>query len=169
MNAATLSAEPIAAGPVDDRLVLRATDALDEPILYRWHVEAYRDYIAQLWRWDEDWQRRDFAKLFAALPPRVVMRDGVGVGYIQTRLRDGALHLANIVIRGPERGQGIGAALIAHLQVCARSRGCALTLKVFRSNPRAQAFYARHGFAEIGRNASHIEMRWSHDDAHTAG
>ena len=151
----------LVAGPVDDELSLRVADALDKPILYLWHVEAYRDYIEQLWAWDEDWQRRDFGKLFAALPPLVVMRGGVGVGYIQTQVREASLHLANIVIRAPARGQGIGEAIVRHLQASAATRGCAVTLKVFRSNPRAQAFYSRHGFEETGRTATHLEMCWT--------
>ena len=150
----------LVAGAVDETLSLRVADALDRPILYRWHVEAYRAYIEQLWSWDEDWQRRDFGKLFAALPPLVVMRHGMGVGYIQTQARDGALHLANIVLRPNARGQGVGAVLIRYLQSTAERQGRAVTLKVFRSNPRARAFYERHGFEATGETRMHIEMRW---------
>ena len=150
----------LAAGPIDDDLSLRVADALDKPILYRWHVEAYRDYIEQLWSWDEDWHRNDFGKLFAALPPLVLMQNGVGVGYIQTQARETSLHLANIVIRAPARGQGVGSAFVSYLQAYAEQRGLAVTLKVFRTNPRAQAFYSRHGFEVTGRTATHLEMRW---------
>lgn len=148
------------AGPTDSELALRDAVAVDEAMLYRWHAEAYRAPVEQLWGWDESWQRRDFGRLFAALPPLVVMRGSAGIGYIQTLARHDALHLANIVIRPAARGQGVGSALIRHLQVAAAKRRCAVTLKVFRSNPRAQVFYHRRGFEATGHSATHLDMRW---------
>jgi len=151
------------AGPIDSELALRAALACDEPMLYRWHVEAYRGHIERLWGWgwDESWQRRDFGKLFAALPPQVVVRGGEDIGYFQTQLRAADLHLANIVIRPAARGQGVGSTLLRHLQAEAMQLGPAVTLKVFRSNSRARYFYHRHGFEATGRSATHLEMRWA--------
>lgn len=50
--------------------------------------------------------------------------------------------------------------LIRYLQSTAERQGRAVTLKVFRSNPRARAFYERHGFEATGETRMHIEMRW---------
>ena len=159
MRAAAL--EP---GPVDDRLWLRAADALDKPILYRWQVAAYREHIETLWGWDAEWQARDFDKLFAALGPLVIMQRDAGercaAGYIQTQRRPRSLHLANIVLRADKRGQGIGMRVLRHLQSQAAARDMAVTLKVFCSNTRALAFYRRLNFQETGRTKTHVEMRW---------
>ncbi|MEQ1725182.1 MAG: GNAT family N-acetyltransferase [Sphingopyxis sp.] len=51
------------------------------------------------------------------------------------------------------KGSGIADALMAWGLDEARARGAAvLYLSVFVENHRAKAFYARHGFAEIGQN-----------------
>jgi GNAT superfamily N-acetyltransferase len=46
-----------------------------------------------------------------------------------------------------ERGQGVGAALLGHLQ----AREPHLRLWTFAANDGAQRFYRRHGFAEVAR------------------
>ena len=51
-------------------------------------------------------------------------------------------------------GQGVGAALMAACLAEAERRGCdAIWLDVWERNPRARAFYARWGFAEVGTQA----------------
>ena len=151
----------LSAGAVGDRLWLRVADAIDKPILFRWQVEAYRAHIEALWGWDARWQERDFNKLFAALPPLVIMQRGAdAVGYIQSQRRAQSLHLANIVLRAEMRGQGIGTRMLGHLQSRASADGIAVTLKVFRSNKRALAFYRGLGFEETSRSNTHFELRW---------
>lgn len=51
------------------------------------------------------------------------------------------------------QGTGVAGALMAWAQDEARSHGAlAIYLSVFIENIRAQRFYARHGFVEIGKN-----------------
>jgi GNAT superfamily N-acetyltransferase len=51
-------------------------------------------------------------------------------------------------------GRGVGAALMAACLAEAERRGCdALWLDVWEHNPRARAFYARWGLAEVGTQA----------------
>ncbi|MES1924510.1 hypothetical protein [Salinisphaera sp. T31B1] len=50
-------------------LRLRQALCFDQALLFAWHAEALRAHIERLWGWDEAWQRRDFARLFEALPP----------------------------------------------------------------------------------------------------
>lgn len=55
----------------------------------------------------------------------------------------------------PERiGSGVGARLLAASLSLAAERGCdVLWLGVWEHNPRAQAFYRRHGFVDVGSHA----------------
>lgn len=146
---------------IEADLWLRDARPGDETVLFDWHAAAFRAHIERRHAWDESAQRRDFARLFAALPPRVVCRADSDIGYIQIQRRDNALHLANIVLCPPARGQGAGSALLRYLQGQAAQRGLAVTLKVFLGNTRAGAFYRRHGFAVTARNTTHRAMRWS--------
>ena len=85
--------------------------------------------------------------------------DGPLTGFIKLRHPSGyAEHsdAANPIALGqlytdPKRtGEGVGAALIDWAFAEARARGCdAIQLSVWSENLRAQAFYARYGFAKI--------------------
>ena len=72
-----------------------------------------------------------------------VAEDGAVQGFVA---REGDLIHALYVDAGA-RGQGVGARLLARMQ----SEAGALRLWTFAANDRAQAFYARHGFAEAAR------------------
>ncbi|NUQ90403.1 MAG: GNAT family N-acetyltransferase, partial [Glycomyces artemisiae] len=54
--------------------------------------------------------------------------------------------LAHLYIEPGAQGRGIGEALLER----AKRRRRSLDLRVFAANTRARAFYARHGFSEVG-------------------
>lgn len=128
--------------------------------LFTWYVAAYRDHIDTIWGWNDAWQRRDFGCLFERVRPLVVVDAARDVGYLQVLWRAGALHLANIVLVAEARGSGRGGRVLGHLQARAERLERAVTLRVFRTNARAGAFYARHGFWRSGQSDTHVEMRW---------
>ena len=145
---------------LDARLSLRlATDADREP-LFAWHRDAFHDHIEQIWGWDADWQRNDFSKLVEHVPTFVVVLDNLAVGYLQLLTRRDALHLVNLALTESVRGQRIGSQLLVWLKQRALAAGLALTLGVFVTNPRARAFYERHGFELSETTLTHWRMRW---------
>ena len=150
----------LGAGRVDAGLSLRRARRDDCPGLFAWYAAAYRDHIDAIWGWDDGWQRRDFGRLFERVRPLVVVDGARDVGYLQVLWRAGALHLANIVLVAEARGAGRGGRLLGHLQARAGRLDRAVTLRVFRTNARAEAFYARHGFRRSGQSDTHVEMRW---------
>lgn len=75
---------------------------------------------------------------------------------------DGAIELHQLYLAESAKGRGVADALMRWAIGEARTRGHAiLYLSVFTENPRAQAFYRRYGFVDIGRNpfrvGSHID------------
>ncbi len=67
--------------------------------------------------------------------------------------RDGAIELHQLYVAEAAKGTGVADALMHWAIAEARARGHAiLYLSVFTENPRAQAFYRRYGFTDIGRN-----------------
>lgn len=70
---------------------------------------------------------------------------------------DGAIELHQLYLAETAKGTGIADALMRWAIDEARARGHAiLYLSVFTENPRAQAFYRRYGFVDIGRNAFRV-------------
>lgn len=63
------------------------------------------------------------------------------------------MEIARIYARKPWIGRGIGARLMARCLREAESAGCDVVwLGVWEKNPRAIAFYAKWGFAEVGEH-----------------
>lgn len=65
---------------------------------------------------------------------------------------DGATELHQLYVAPDAKGTGIARALMDWGIGWARERAAILYLSVFTENPRAQAFYRRYGFVDIGRN-----------------
>lgn len=89
--------------------------------------------------------------------------DGAILGYIKLgpidfelpagQPGDDAVELHQLYVAEAAKGTGIAAALMDWGISWARARAAILYLSVFSDNPRAQAFYRRYGFVDVGRNA----------------
>jgi ribosomal protein S18 acetylase RimI-like enzyme len=67
-----------------------------------------------------------------------------------------ATELHQLYVAPEAKGTGVAAALMDWGIAWARERASILYLSVFTENPRAQAFYRRYGFVDIGRNAFRV-------------
>jgi len=63
-----------------------------------------------------------------------------------------ATELHQLYVDHEAKGSGVAAALMEWGIAWARERAAILYLSVFTENPRAQAFYRRYGFVDVGRN-----------------
>lgn len=69
---------------------------------------------------------------------------------------DDATELHQLYVGEAAKGTGVAAALMQWSIAWARERAAILYLSVFTENPRAQAFYRRYGFVDVGRNAFRV-------------
>lgn len=103
---------------------------------------------------------------------RVAIEDGAIVGYAKlTELKlpapdplPGAQELGQLYVLKGWHGSGIATALMDWSIDTARERGAReLYLAVFEFNHRAQAFYTRYGFEEVGAFDFHVGNRIDRD------
>jgi len=85
----------------------------------------------------------------------LVAADGgrvVGLAWlIVTAALDRSAYLRLLLVAPGSRSRGVGAALLGRIERVARDRGCRhVVLLVTRTNRRARAFYARHGYRHVG-------------------
>ena len=93
-----------------------------------------------------------------AFAVRMAEADGVAVGLaklgplkLPVEPAGPALELRQIYVSSELQGSGVAATLMDWLMGEARDRGAQeLYLSVYTDNPRAQRFYARYGFGEVG-------------------
>lgn len=113
------------------------------------------------------WTRGNFAdSLVAGHGAWLALEDGRMTGYaVAMQVLDEA-HLLNIGILPELRRGGRGSALLAHLFAEARAHAATrMLLEVRPGNVSGQAFYRRHGFAEIGRRRDYYQTHEGREDA----
>ena len=76
--------------------------------------------------------------------------DDQSAGFVLIKLVDGVAHIEQVSVHPDHQGQGLGRALINHVESWAAEQGLsALTLSTFRSVPWNGPYYARLGFHEL--------------------
>ena len=134
---------------------LRPAEESDREFLYQVKKQSNFGYISDLWGWDEDFQRREFARDFQQIREfSVITVDGADAGFLQLQSGSDFLNVAEIHLLPPFQGQGIGSAVLRDVQ--ADAEGLPVLIGCFRANKRAYQLYQRLGFAPITENDTHF-------------
>jgi ribosomal protein S18 acetylase RimI-like enzyme len=103
-------------------------------------------------------QMADLRKRWAAPEVRIVVHDGSDIGWLQSRLEDDALFLAQLFVDATSQGRGYGTEALNLLIEEADATNRAVTLGVVKSNP-AQRLYERLGFRTTHSDQRKFYMR----------
>jgi ribosomal protein S18 acetylase RimI-like enzyme len=155
-----LSKPEDAVGEVELRPATRA----DYDFLYDLLKATMREYVAQIWGWNEQWQQEYFRQNFDPDKDHVIVLDGRDVGVISTGRKDDEIFLSKIYIAPEYQGRGIGTQLITSILDEALDRRLPVTLQLLKINP-AKRLYERLGFVEVGETETHYLMKATpHED-----
>lgn len=118
---------------------IRSWQESDRPFLRTLYLHARRE----AWPWldGSDWQLEDFDAATRNERIYVALENGHRVGFASLDQNGNFLH--NLFIDPACQGQGIGSALLEHVQKQFTGTGA---LKCLARNQRALAFYQRHGW-----------------------
>ncbi len=119
----------------------------DLPWLFDLHKAALKEYVEQIWAWDEAWQQDYFYKKFNQ-NSQLIMLDGKRVGRVTVEEKSDHIFLAYIALLPAYQNKGIGTEVISSVMKEASDKGKPLTLTVLCSNP-AKALYERLGFVIV--------------------
>jgi len=107
-----------------------------------------------------DLQHRHYIGHYANAAFLIVERAGSPLGRLYLHADGDTLHIIDILLLSAVRGQGVGTALLAHVQQLARDGACnAVELSVLRENAGALRLYQRLGFASVGGDTLRLAMR----------
>lgn len=119
-----------------------------------------RGFIAEIWGWDEQWQRTDFSTHFD--PHGITLayqeQEHELSGYSHVENRDGQLFIRMIVVHPHYQRNGIGRKLLGSVIASAGEQSKSIGLEVFKINEMAKTFYERHGFNIEGETPSSLIM-----------
>ena len=138
---------------------LRQATQDDKAFAYEVKRAAMREYVEQVWGWDEDqqWQLHD--RRFREQDFQVITLDGVDVGIMSVATRPDCVFVNQLYVLPEHQGHGVGRKCM--LTVMERAKGLSLPvrLQVMKVNPRAVAFYQSLGFTITGETATHVLMQ----------
>jgi len=141
-----------------DSLKLRKAAPSDSEFAYRTKKAAFRQYVEQVWGWDEEEQRQLHLRRFSSQEFSVMQLSGVDVGIMAIVHELDCVKLNQIFILPEYQRRGIGTACIMRVIEDAAAAGLSVRLQVLKVNSRAIAFFQKLGFNSIGESDTHFRM-----------
>ncbi|WP_342399051.1 GNAT family N-acetyltransferase [Roseateles subflavus] len=138
----SLSLTPVAAEDFEAMLALR--------------VEALRESLERLGRFDPQRARERLASQFEPACMQHIERDGQRIGFVTVKpLADGALKLEHLYLRPGSQGEGVGRWVLDGV----KRQGRDIHLAALKHSD-ANRFYLREGFVPVGESDVDIDYRW---------
>ena len=118
---------------------------------------ALGQYVAQVWGWDEEFQREFHRTDFEATRPDIVVYQDLDIGTFEITQHIDHVHLGEFYLLPQFQNQGVGTILLRQVLSEATAKGLPVRLEVLKNNP-VQSLYKRHGFVVIGQREHHFLM-----------
>ena len=148
---------------VSDNATLREATPSDKEFAYRVKKAAFKEYVEQVWGWEEADQRKLHDRRFRAEDFTVIAVNGVDIGTMYVTLEPDCVQVHQIYILPEHQGQGVGRLCMLAVLDSASGLGLPVRLRVLKVNPRAAVLYERLGFAVTGETETHLLMERSEE------
>lgn len=141
-----------------ESVVLRPATPADSEFAYELKKAALMEYVAQVWGWDEDFQREFHEREFEAQGTDIVVHEGRDIGLVRTEREPDHIYVRHIYLLPEAQGQGIGSHLIEQVVREAEGKHQQVRLHVLKVNVRAKELYETLGFEVVGETDTHYGM-----------
>lgn len=142
-----------------EALSFRKANANDSEFVFAVKEAAFREYIEQVWGWNDSYQQELHDRRFAAQNYRIIEFCGIDVGFLATSRTRETLKVNQLYILPEYQGRGIGSACMTRVLDDANLRQKPVVLQVLKVNTRGVAFYQKLGFIIVGETPTHFQMR----------
>lgn len=119
------------------------SDDVEELVSVR--IEAMRESLERIGRFDAQRARERLLAGFAADCTRHILLDGQRVGFVTVKPGTNVLYLEHFYVRSAYQGRGIGALVLGRVFEEADRLGLAVRVGALRGSD-SNRFYSRHGF-----------------------
>ena len=140
-------------------ITIRKADAVDSDFVFAIKKAAFREYVEQVWGWDDTHQRDLHNKRFDSQNFCIIQFQGNDIGFFSTSCTSDSLKVHQFFIHPEYQGRGIGSACMTSILADTNAAGKAVNLQVLKINIRGIAFYQRLGFSIVDENSTHVQMK----------
>jgi ribosomal protein S18 acetylase RimI-like enzyme len=136
---------------------LRDATGEDRDFAYDVLRASMREYVAQVWGWDEDFQQARFKRSFDPRRVQIIVCDGEDAGVFTAYPEGDAVMLSQIYILPQYQNRGIGTQLIRSLLESVHADGKPVSLRALKVNP-VHRLYERLGFELVKEDETYYYM-----------
>ena len=134
--------------PMQSRVTFENAVASDGEALAAIRIEAMRESLERIGRFNLQRARERFLSAFSAAHTQHILLAARRVGFFVLKPQEEGLLLDHLYIRPGYQGQGVGAAVLAEVFARAEQAGCPVYVGALRESD-SNRFYARHGFVLV--------------------
>ncbi|MCY3739561.1 MAG: N-acetyltransferase [Candidatus Poribacteria bacterium] len=139
-------------------LSIRKARASDGEFVFAVKEAAYREYVEQVWGWDDGYQRERHNREFASHDFHIIQFRGTDVGFFITSSTSGTLEVNQIFILPEYQGRGLGSACMTRIIDNANLEQRSVVLQVLKVNTRGISLYQRLGFTIVDEDSIYFQM-----------
>lgn len=145
-----------------EELSIRKAQASDSEFVFAVKKAAYREYVEEVWGWDDDYQRERHNREFVSEENfRIIQFRGTDIGFLIMSRTSDTLKVNQIYILPEYQGRGIGSACLTRIIDDASIEQKSVALQVLKVNTRGVALYQRLGFTIVGEDSIYFQMEKS--------
>ena len=141
-----------------EELSLRKAHTNDSEFVFIVKEAAFREYVEQVWGWDDSYQRELHNRRFAAQDVCIIQFREVDVGFLAISHTSDTFKVNQLFIRPEYQGKGIGSACMTRIIDNANLEQRSVMLQVLKVNTRGIALYQRLGFTIVGQDSIYFQM-----------
>lgn len=136
---------------------LRRATKEDRDFIFQTKKIVLKDYVEQIWGWDERSQNEMFNEDFTPEKIRIILLNGTDIGIINSEKDKKYLRLNQLYILPEYQRKGIGTYCMNILQREASEFNLSIRLQTFKINTPARLFYDKLGFRITEETETHIK------------
>lgn len=136
--------------PVHVSVTLAFAESSDFECLVAIRIEAMRESLERIGRFDAIRARERFRAGFSPEQTRHIIVAGERIGFVVLKAQGDELLLDHLYVKPGAQGQGIGAAVLAHVFAEADEQALSVRVGALRESA-SNRFYLRHGFQLVER------------------
>ncbi|MHA2136872.1 MAG: GNAT family N-acetyltransferase [Candidatus Hodarchaeales archaeon] len=133
----------------------------DLEFLFYLKTQTLKEYVAQIWGWDEDFQYDRHRHSVNPEVYTIIQASDEDIGCFAVEIHPDKLFLSVIEILPAFQNQGVGSRLIRDLIKQGEQEGKNIELQVLKVNQRAFQLYRSLGFATTNETDTHYQMLYS--------
>lgn len=138
---------------------LRQATMEDKEFVYNLKKLVLKDYIDEIWGWDEDYQRKDFEVCYNPANNKIITCNNSDIGIVEASKDSDEIHIIEIAILPEYQGMGIGTKVLKQIIDNSKARDKRVKIGCFKINIEAKKLYLKLGFKVVEETKTHYILQ----------